>query len=152
VGIGTNGPTEKLHVNGNILATGTITPNSDRNAKTAIVPADTSAILDRVAALPIEQWRFKAEPEGVKHVGPMAQDFYAAFGLGARATGIATVDADGVALAAIQALNQKLAEELKCRDAENAELKQTVEELRRLVQALMNRDADRRPVAVPRNE
>ena len=149
VGIGTNGPTEKLHVNGNILATGTITPNSDRNAKTAIVPADTAAILDKVAALPIEQWRFKAEPEGVKHVGPMAQDFHAAFGLGTRPTGIATVDADGVALAAIQALNQRLADELKRRDAENAELKQTVEELRRLVQALINRDSDKRPVESP---
>src|ERR1043166_2201813 len=149
VGIGTNGPTEKLHVNGNILATGTITPNSDRNAKTAIVPADTAAILDKVAALPIEQWRFKAEPEGVKHVGPMAQGFHAAFGLGLRPPGIATVGAGGVALAAIQAMNQRLADELKRRDAENAELKQTVEELRRLVQALINRDSDKRPVESP---
>ena len=77
----------------------------------------------------------------------MAQDFRAAFGLGFDDKGIATVDADGVALAAIQGLNekvevrsekaegrmQKLEDELKRRDAENAELKQAVNELKQLV-------------------
>src|SRR5207253_10920040 len=89
-------------------ATATITPNPDRNAKTEFEPVDTAAVLKRVAALPIQQWRFKTEQPGVKHVGPMAQDFHAAFGLGALPTAIATVDADGVALAAIQGLNQKV--------------------------------------------
>jgi hypothetical protein len=125
VGIGTNNPSQKLHVIGNILASGTITPNSDRNAKTEFEPVDTAAILERVAALPIQQWRFKAEDPGVKHVGPMAQDFRAAFGLGAIPTAISTVDADGVALAAIQALNQKL----EGKDAEIQELKKAVGEL-----------------------
>jgi hypothetical protein len=129
VGIGTSAPTQKLHVQGNIFATGTITPNSDRHAKTDIQTADTAAILDRVAALPIRQWRFKTEAEGVKHVGPMAQDFYGAFRLGETETAIATVDADGVALAAIQGLNQKL-------EAENAELKRRLERLEQLVQRL----------------
>ncbi len=134
VGIGTTSPTEKLHVAGNILATGTITPNSDRNAKTGFAPVDASAVLEKVALLPIQQWRFKTEEEGVKHVGPMAQDFHAAFGVGTDDKHIATVDADGVALAAIQGLNEKLTDELKRRDAENAELKQELVELRKLVQ------------------
>ena len=133
VGIDNNNPAEKLHVNGNILATGTITPNSDRNAKTDIVPTDAATILERVAQLPIQQWRFKAEREGVKHIGPMAQDFHAAFGLGERETAIATVDADGVALAAIQGLNEKLEEkEARIRVLEEtvAELKEIISELR----------------------
>ena len=136
VGIGTNAPTERLHVIGNILATGTITPNSDRNAKTGIAPVDSDAILERVARLPIHQWRFKTEPEEVKHVGPMAQDFRAAFGLGAHETAIATVDADGVALAAIQGLNQKVEQqraELNQKETEITELKQRLEKMEQLL-------------------
>jgi hypothetical protein len=57
----------------------------------------------------------------------------ASFSLSAGAQGIATVDADGVALAAIQGLNQKLTKELKRRDAENAELKQRLEALETIV-------------------
>ena len=60
----------------------------------------------------------------VRHLGPMAQDFKAAFNVGESDTGITTVDADGVALAAIQGLNQKLQDELNREDAENAKLKQ----------------------------
>src|SRR6185295_10056712 len=108
VGIGTNSPQQALHVVGNILATGTITPNSDRNAKADFAAVDSNSVLERVASLNIQQWRFKAETEGVRHIGPMAQDFHRAFGLGENPTSIATVDADGVALAAIQGLNQKL--------------------------------------------
>jgi hypothetical protein len=150
VGIGTNIPQQKLHVVGNILATGTITPNSDRNAKTDFASVDAAAVLEKVALLPIQQWRFKAEPDGVRHVGPMAQDFRAAFGLGEIPTAIATVDADGVALAAIQGLNEKvegrmqnaevrsrrLEEKLEQKETEIAELKTTVNELQQLMQAM----------------
>ncbi len=136
IGIGTMTPSQKLHVIGNILASGTITPNSDRNAKTDFKPVDSVKILEQVTELPIQQWRFKAEPERVKHVGPMAQDFCATFGLGEITNGIATVDADGVALAAIQGLNQKvehLEAELKRRDAENEHLKHRLEALENVV-------------------
>jgi trimeric autotransporter adhesin len=133
VGVGTTNPGEKLHVVGNIFATGSITPNSDRHAKTDIEDIDSSAILDRVTALPIKQWRFKTEAEGVKHVGPMAQDFHAAFGLGARETAIATVDADGVALAAIQAINQKLEQQMRRRDERIAALETELAALRQLL-------------------
>ncbi len=79
---------------------------SDRNRKTDIVPADTAAILSGVAALPVSTWKFKDET--TPHLGPMAQDFAAAFHLGADETGIASVDADGVALASIQELKKQL--------------------------------------------
>jgi hypothetical protein len=136
VGVGTLSPTQRLHVMGNILASGTITPNSDRNAKTDIRSVDTAEVLERVTQLPIQQWRFRTEGEEVKHVGPMAQDFYAAFGLGEIPTAIATVDADGVALAAIQGLNRKLAEELKRRDMEIVELRNQLMEVKALLREI----------------
>ena len=67
----------------------------------------------------------------------MAQDFHAVFGVGENDISITAVDADGVALAAIQGLNEKLTDEIKRQDAENAELKQTVHELKRLVETLV---------------
>ncbi|MBI5481819.1 MAG: tail fiber domain-containing protein [Deltaproteobacteria bacterium] len=65
----------------------------------------------RVSAMPLSTWRFRAEASRARHMGPMAQDFYAAFGLGDDDKHISTIDADGVALAAIQGLNQKMADE-----------------------------------------
>jgi len=62
-----------------------------------------------VAALSITEWSYKTISD-VRHIGPVAQDFYAAFGVGGDDKGISTVDADGVALAAIQGLNEKLGE------------------------------------------
>ena len=63
----------------------------------------------------------------------MAQDFYAAFNLGTDDKHIATVDADGVALAAIQGLNQKFDSEAAALRAENAELKRRLEALEKLL-------------------
>jgi hypothetical protein len=77
---------------------------SDRNAKTAIVPLDDDAVLAKVDALPISRWSYKSE-HGVRHVGPMAQDFYAAFKVGEDDRHITSIDEDGVALAAIKALH-----------------------------------------------
>lgn len=93
---------------------GTFTSLSDRNAKEAFAPVNSREVLDKVAALPIQTWRYKGQDEAVRHIGPTAQDFRAAFGVGDSETGISTVDADGVALAAIQALHQAL----KAKDAE----------------------------------
>ena len=86
---------------------------SDKNRKTDFKEVDARSVLDKLAALPVREWRYTNESAGVKHLGPVAQDFQAAFGLGTDDKTIGTVDADGVALAAIQGLNQKLREELK---------------------------------------
>jgi hypothetical protein len=77
---------------------------SDRNTKEDFAPVDRQALLRRLAGIPITTWRYKAERENVRHLGPTAQDFRAAFGLGGDERHISGVDADGVALAAIQAL------------------------------------------------
>jgi len=84
---------------------GAWTNASDRNLKTAFAPIDPARILDTLAGLPLYTWQYRAEPDSVRHLGPTAQDFRAAFGLGADDTSITTLDADGVALAAIQALH-----------------------------------------------
>lgn len=109
---------------------------SDRNLKTdiqSILPLD---VLERLVAMPIQQWRYIGQPGEVQHIGPMAQDFAAAFGVGENDTTISTVDADGVALAAIQGLNQKLETELAQSRAENAGLQAQLQQLAERLAAL----------------
>jgi hypothetical protein len=80
----------------------------------------------------IQQWNYK-QSKGEHHIGPMAQDFHAAFGLGGDDKHIAVVDEGGVALAAIQGLNEKVDEQLKAKDARIKELEQKVARLEALV-------------------
>ena len=85
------------------LTFGSPQPQSDRNAKEAFESIDPREILAAVARLPIERWSYKGET--IRHLGPMAQDFAAAFGLGADDRHIFPLDAAGVALAALQGLH-----------------------------------------------
>jgi hypothetical protein len=80
---------------------------SDRSAKHDLRHADGDLVLERLAALPIARWRYDASPEHV-HMGPMAQDFRASFGLGDSDRHIAAVDASGVTMAALQALHRRV--------------------------------------------
>ncbi len=91
---------------------------SDRNAKENFVSIDQRALLQRLGAMAITQWNMKGAEPGNRHIGPMAQDFHAAFELGTDDTTINTSDAQGVALAAIQGLYAMIRE----KDAEIAEL------------------------------
>ncbi|MFL7870512.1 MAG: tail fiber domain-containing protein, partial [Anaerolineales bacterium] len=105
---------------------------SDRNAKTAILPVDDRQVLDALMSLPISTWRYKGQSSAVQHIGPMAQDFYAAFGMGEDAYYIGTVDADGVALAAIQGLYQVVREKdarIAVLEKQNAELEKRLDDL-----------------------
>ncbi|MEE1773805.1 tail fiber domain-containing protein [Streptomyces sp. JV185] len=68
------------------------------------------AVLDTVAALPISTWRYLWEPEDVRHLGPMAQDWHAAFGFNRDDTTIPVVDGLGVALVCVQALHRRVEE------------------------------------------
>jgi len=106
---------------------------SDRNAKKNFQPVDGLEVLEKLSAIPVQHWNYKWEPDdAVPHIGPMAQDFKSAFYPGRDDKSITTLEFDGVELAAIQGLNQKL-EETR---AENAELKQNLAELKQLVQSL----------------
>ncbi len=101
---------------------GAWTTLSDINAKTAIRNVSPRNVLEALLKMPVLTWQYKAQPGNVKHMGPSAQDFRKAFGLGDSPLGISTVDADGVALAAIQGLNQKLVADSKSKDAKIATL------------------------------
>ncbi|MGA2247109.1 MAG: tail fiber domain-containing protein [Verrucomicrobiota bacterium] len=124
----------ELDSGGNLTTEGAVIANgvlltSDRNAKENFAFVDSRVVLAKVASLPVTEWNYKSDSRTVQHIGPMAQDFQAAFQLGADDKHISVVDESGVALAAIQGLNQKLNE----KDAEIQELKQRVEALEKLV-------------------
>jgi hypothetical protein len=83
---------------------------SDRNVKRDIEPVDESAVLEAVARLPVSTWSYKSDDPSVRHMGPMAQDFKASFGLGDTDRAYYPIDAHGVALASIQALYERVQE------------------------------------------
>lgn len=118
---------------------------SDANMKERFTDLDGEDVLGRLSRLPVREWSYKAQEAGIRHLGPTAQDFRAAFGLGESDVRISTVDADGVALAAARALESRTA---RMRDAqaadreaiaaltrENEELKARLLRLERLVGA-----------------
>jgi len=124
---------------------------SDRNAKKNFAAVDVRAILEKLAALPVQRWNYVWEDDtAVPHLGPMAQDFKGAFFPGRDDKSITTQEADGVALAAIQGLNQKVeaktrelgarSEELEARsrklEAENAALKAELKQIKQLLDSL----------------
>ncbi len=132
VGLGTVPTTNIIQTAGGAFCAmnGTAWVNSsDKNQKDGFQAVDTADILNRVAALPISTWHYKSEGADQRHIGPVAQDFHAAFGVGYGDTSISTVDADGVALAAIQAL-AKRNDELK---KENEALRAEVEAIKRKI-------------------
>ena len=124
-----------------LTAGGSWVNNSDRASKENVQPVNGQKILDALAALPISSWNYRNEHAGSRHIGPMAQDFHAAFGLnGLDDKHVATIDADGVALAAIQGLNeksevrsQKSEHRIQKLEAENTELKARLEKLEQIL-------------------
>ncbi len=94
--------------------------SSDRAVKENFAPVDGCAVLEKLASLPISTWNYKAEHPKVRHLGPVAQDFHAAFGLGQDDRHIAGLDTSGVALAALQGLYE-IAKEKDARIAAQAE-------------------------------
>ena len=119
-----------LNVRRNVIAN-SITLSSDRTLKENFEPMSPLEVLDKVVALPISFWNFK-QAANERHLGPTAQDFFSTFGLGGDDRHIAVVDEGGVALAAIQGVDQKLRE----KDAQIQQLTEQVAELARAVRAL----------------
>ncbi|HVF58874.1 MAG TPA: tail fiber domain-containing protein [Thermoanaerobaculia bacterium] len=117
-----------LSPTGNLTITGVYSP-SDRNLKKDIVPVRHD-VLAKLAAVPISTWTYKTDD--VLHMGPMAQDFSAAFGLGIDDKHVSPMDMAGVSLAAVQALNVVVRE----KDQEISDLKSRIEALEKLVQSL----------------
>ncbi|QKK03299.1 MAG: hypothetical protein HND55_11920 [Pseudomonadota bacterium] len=98
---------------------GSWTCSSSRDLKENLIEVDANRVLDLVTRLPVYRWNGRGQDPGITHMGPTSEDFYAAFGLGDDQRAIATIDLDGVALAAIQGLA-----------AENVALREETETLR----------------------
>ncbi|MEM1205385.1 MAG: tail fiber domain-containing protein, partial [Acidobacteriota bacterium] len=142
-------PTNEVRVDkdGDMIVRGDVTANgvlltSDRNLKTDISNLDGRDVLAAVSQLPISSWRFKAD-DAVRHIGPMAQDFHALFGLGPDDRHISPLDASGVALAAVQGLNQEVQEKddrIGELEAKNAELEARLAALEAMIGAIAEAD------------
>lgn len=118
---------------GALLTTGGVWQNaSDVNRKHLFEAISGEEILGKLHDLPIQKWSYRVEDNRVRHLGPTAQDFYAAFGLGSDERSIGTVDADGVALAGVQALEvrtRQQAVQISSLQAENQALRNRLEAL-----------------------
>lgn len=118
---------------------------SDVHGKHSIDPVDSRDVLEKVVSMTIATWQWKNEPGVVRHMGPMAQDFHKTFRLGNSDTQIVTVDADGVALAAIQGLNAKLEAMRADREIEITALRAELADLRSLKEEVASLRAARAP-------
>ena len=122
---------------GGVCVNGTVNNCSDRNVKQDFAPVSASQILDKVLQLPVSEWSYKVDA-ATRHIGPVAQDFYSVFNIGTDDKHIAPIDEGGIALAAIQGLNQKLNE----KNAEITQLRESVAELEAMVSRLANTRRD----------
>ncbi len=118
--------------NGNVTARGAISQLSSRLQKESFERTNGKVLLAKLEALDIPQWRYRDAPDDQRHLGPTAEDFHAAFGLGADPSHIAISDLAGVALASTQALQRQVA----ARDARIAELEARLARLERAIEAI----------------
>ena len=112
---------------------------SDRSTWQYIRPVDPAEVLTRLVNVPVHTWSYKTQDTSIRHMGPAAQDFYAAFGLGDSNKAVATIDAEGVAFAAIQGLyqqNQELTRRVAELEAQNAELRAQLQTITARLEAL----------------
>jgi len=123
-----------LDTSGNLTIQGTLTELSSRAEKQGIEPVNGDRVLEKLARLEVSRWSY--EDQQARHLGPMAEDFHAAFGLGEDARHIAPKDMAGVAMASAQALQKKMEHKearIQQLEEENADLRQRVEELADMV-------------------
>ncbi len=110
----------------------TWTNASDKYQKENFTDIDSEDLLEKISELPISRWNYKDEDETVTHIGPMAQDFYALFGVGADDVSISTIDPAGIALAAIQELIKK-SKRVDALEQNNRELNKRLEKLGKMI-------------------
>jgi hypothetical protein len=116
--------TSSANGNGAYLSHGGVWTNtSTREKKQDFTPLNEKEVLNKIGMLQVTRWRYIGTNE--YHIGPVAEDFYSAFGVGVNNKSISTIDPSGVALLGIQALKK-----------ENEDLKKMVEELSRRIEVL----------------
>jgi hypothetical protein len=131
-------PTElRLDAGGDLTIGGTLTENSSREVKHGITSVDGQELLKKLDELEIAEWRYNHTPEG-RHIGPMAEDWHATFGLGTNNKGVAPRDMAGVALAAIQSLrheNRNALAAIQSLRHENRDLQERIKHLEQRINA-----------------
>jgi hypothetical protein len=143
VGLGTTTPGARLHVAGDAIVEGDFTAGSSRDIKHAFAPVVPRAVLARLVELPVAEWSYRDGRAGIRHLGPVAEEFHAAFGLGRDERHVSPLDLSGVAFAAIQGLHQLVRE----REAEIEELRASRDDLLARIEALERRAAEAAPGA-----
>ena len=111
---------------------GSMSCASSRTLKANFLNVDGDDLLARIRRTPVSTWSYIGEDGNVRHMGPVAEDFHAAFGLGTNATTIGHLDIDGVNFAGVKALEARTTElqrQVAERDRANAELATRVTEL-----------------------
>ena len=133
---GTGGEEVTVFPGGNMTILGNLTQGSDVNIKDNILPIEPAEVLNKVLDLPISSWSYITDETGSRHLGPMAQDFYAAFQLGHTETGISSIDSAGVALGAIQGLHHEIKQIIEQKDATIQALQEQLQQQETRLQAL----------------
>lgn len=121
---------------------GTFVCTSTRAAKENYEEVDGEALLERIRAVPLNSWNLIEEPGKPRHMGPFAEDFHAAFGLGSSETSIGHQDIDGVNFGGVKALEvrtRSLQEENRALSAELSALREEVVASRREIADLRQR-------------
>jgi len=121
----------RIDSNGDVFVNGVMVHSSSRDLKENFTPLSPRNVLAEVAELPVMVWNFKKDENDTRHVGPTAEDFYGAFGLGTTDKYISDGDTTGIALLAIQGLHEVVQEK-----------NQEIDELRTRMEALEKRLAD----------
>ncbi len=132
--------THHIDVAGGAYCDGTNWVNaSDKNSKENFEKIDGEELLEKISDLEITKWNYKGDKDA-EHIGPTAQDFKKAFGVGADDKSISTIDPSGIALAAIKELyaqlkskDREMDEQLKARDKQISELREQLEKLQKLI-------------------
>jgi len=125
----------QVQADGTVRVKGVVVHSSSRTTKRDITPVDDQVVLTKLANLDVAEWAYK-DAAGYRHMSPMAEDFYAAFGLGVDNKTVSSSDLAGVALAAAKALkmeNAQLKADARADDEEIKALKARMERLEDLV-------------------
>lgn len=124
---------------------------SSRDVKTGFREIDEDEVLTRLAEMPVSTWTFSADRQKTQHMGPTAEDFFEAYGLGGSNKSVALQDLSGVALAATKALERRTREldartrELDDRTRELEDLKKTVSDMQAQIRDLQRQNAKASP-------
>lgn len=129
---------------GDMILSGTLAQLSRRDSKEHFLQVDHQTMLQAIKRLPISTWNYRHQPDQQRHLGPMAEDFYTAFGLGTDPEHIATSDMAAVALAASQALLL----EVEARDLRINELEQRLSSMELMLQDLLRQSDSAHPPAL----